>query len=100
MSAESRLEDACTIRQAASVDEAYKVFKPLLCEQGDVKGKRHKQFLVSGTIDRYRSLWGARDTFYLKSRFAEPVLRVDHARLSAERLRQIESPKIILSGQA
>ena len=83
MSAESRLEDACTIRQAASVDEAYKVLKPLLCEQGDVKGKRHKQFLVSGTIDRYRSLWGARDTFYLKSRFAEPVLRVDHARLSA-----------------
>ncbi|MGO8749506.1 MAG: Eco57I restriction-modification methylase domain-containing protein, partial [Thermoguttaceae bacterium] len=100
ISADSRFEDVCTIRQAASVDEAYKVFKPLLCEEPRAKGVSHKRFLISGTIDRYKNLWGTRDTFYLKTRFKKPVLKLDESALSSERLHQIRSPKIIVSGQA
>ncbi len=100
ISADMRFEDVCTVRQAASVDEAYKVFRPLLCEDTEANGKEYKPFLISGTIDRYKNLWGSRDTSYLKTRFARPVLILDRSRLSAQRLRQIQSPKIIISGQA
>ncbi len=93
--------EVCKMRQAATVDEAYKMFRPLIKEEGDVvDGNVAKHFVVSGTIDRYKVLWGTKKTQYLKTSFQRPVLLVDAEILSKERYHQVNCQKIILSGQA
>ena len=100
ISAKKTFDEACTIRQAASVDEAYKVFRPLVCEEDDARGKKFKRFIISGSTDRYSNLWGKKRISYLKEQFARPVLLVNRNILNKERQHQIDSSKVIVSGQA
>ncbi|MFA5451316.1 MAG: Eco57I restriction-modification methylase domain-containing protein [Dehalococcoidales bacterium] len=100
ISARKTFEEACTIRQAASVDEAYKVFRPLVCEEDAARGKKFKRFIISGSTDRYSNLWGKKRISYLKEQFARPVLLVNRNMLNKERQHQIDSSKVIVSGQA
>lgn len=91
--------DVCKISEAAAVDEAYKVIAPLVLEQSDVNGRPSQRFVVTGTIDRYKLLWGKKRTACLGRRLENPVLLLDPNALSKERYHQFTTPKIIVAYQ-
>lgn len=93
------LGDVATVRQAATVDEAYRRIKPLVCDEAQA-GKRSVRFLTTGLIDRYRHDWGNKPARYLGQTFARPMLRIDDGLLPAARAEQVRMPKLGLAGQA
>jgi len=82
---------------AATVGEAYKI-KEILHDSPTHQGKR---FVNTGTIDPYCSLWGIRDTTYIKNRYRYPVVSVkDLTNVSMTRANQANATKIIISGMS
>jgi hypothetical protein len=92
------LIDQCReIRSAATVSEAY-ALKDVIIEAA-VAHEPARKFVNTGTIDRYAFRWGQHPTRYIKSAYREPVvLDRDLGVVSATRLRQAASPKIIIGG--
>ena len=91
------LSNIAAVEEAFTVSEAYEL-QPLLHEL-NMCAEDHFGFVVTGTIDRYTSLWGVEQTTYLKNAYAQPV--VDRSRLLDKfprRYRQANSTKIIISG--
>lgn len=85
------------VRGAATVAEAYRMQSLIqdtsACSPGDL------QMVNSGTIDRYRCLWGEKRLRYLGQVYQHPVIPADQCRdLPAKRYQQAQQPKIIVAG--
>ena len=65
------IKDKYNVSAAATVNEAY-IVKELL-KNGVYNPKKFK-LINSGTIDKYVSLWGIKDTKYIKSSYSTPVV--------------------------
>ena len=82
---------------SATVAEAYLVKEVLIDEykNGNLK------FINTGTIDKYTSLWGIRDTQYIKGRYHTPsISKTSLQHISDRRLAQSVSNKIIVAGMS
>lgn len=65
------VKDKYTVSAAATVNEAYQV-KEILDDNS--YSKETLKLINSGTIDRYSSLWGIKDTKYIKGSYKTPVI--------------------------
>ena len=65
------VKDKYTVSAAATVNEAYQV-KEILDDNS--YSKETFKLINSGTIDRYSSLWGIKDTKYIKGSYKTPVV--------------------------
>jgi adenine-specific DNA-methyltransferase len=82
--------------------EAYE-YVPFLKESTDINKnvKKFRKLINTGTIDPLQSLWGERQTRYLKSSYLEPViLDKDIEAISARRLNQARTLKIVIAGMS
>jgi hypothetical protein len=82
--------------------EAYE-FVPFLRESSDINRnvKKFRRLINTGTIDPLQTLWGERQTRYLKSSYLEPViLDKDIEAVSPRRLDQARSLKIVIAGMS
>jgi len=96
-SAGKPLATVATCNGAATVAEAY-VLRPLIRKQG-AGHKASLRVVNTGTIDRYCPLWGRSPMRYLGASFLKPIITAaDLATVSAKRLREARSPKIIAGG--
>lgn len=90
------LEDIAKVTGAATVSEAYEIKEIITEERGD---DGEIKFINSGTIDRYRSLWGSVKTTYIKGNYMRPVvLDSDLGKIAPKRLNDAKLAKIIVSG--
>ena len=88
--------DFCNVENPFTVSEAY-IVKNYISDQG-IK-KQNLKFINTGTIDRYRSLWGVKVTSYIKNKFLTPYVNTESFRISMpKRFTQSTSRKIIISG--
>lgn len=83
---------------AATVNEAY-IIKEVLRELG--REKLYFKFINTGTIDPYKTLWGNRQTQYIKGSYQKPILtKEDLVEINFTRSLQAASPKIIIAGMS
>jgi hypothetical protein len=97
----SKLGDLVTVTGAATVSEAYQL-QPLIADRGTPNLRDSDpdlRLINSGTIDRYRLLWGQKPLRYLGQIYQYPIVpqTVLHE-LPAKRLQQAQQPKIIVAG--
>lgn len=97
----SKLGDLVTVTGAATVSEAYQL-QPLIadCVTPNLRYPDPDLRLInSGTIDRYRLLWGQKPLRYLGQTYQYPIVpqAVLH-KLPSKRLQQAQQPKIIVAG--
>jgi hypothetical protein len=91
------LRELASVGGAATVSEAY-AYKAFLVEKS-AQTKRFFAFVNTGTIDRYALLWGKRPTQYIKQSYEKPVIpERSWGRMSAKRLRETQSAKVIVAG--
>lgn len=96
----SRLKDIAKLGDGATTGEAYEIRK-IVQESGSGSAHGHEfvRLANTGTIDPFRVLWGAREIRYLGFRGPRPVVPASGlGALSAKRLNQAMSPKVILAG--
>lgn len=80
-----------------STSEAYELIPIISDSNTNLQGKY--KLINTGTIDPYVNLWGCQLTAYLKNKYLYPTIdRTAFAKLFPKRLRQAESPKIVISG--
>ena len=92
-----RFNNFLTCENPFSTSEAYKLCDILL----DNKKPNYKYFKLinTGTIDPFVSLWGRKQTTYLKSRYTYPIASLSNLKIYfPKRLIQIRSPKLIITG--
>ena len=93
------LDSAATVLGAATVAEAYRLQAVLQSFEQESPGREQFRVVNSGTIDRYRDLWSEKSLRYLGRSYARPVVAAaDLDRLSAKRLAQARTTKIIVAG--
>jgi N-6 DNA Methylase/TaqI-like C-terminal specificity domain len=87
------------ITGAATVAEAYAI-QPLIQDSAIQDSEAAGLKLVnSGTVDRYRLLWGAKPTRYLGQSYAHPIIPTAAiAQLPPKRYQQATQAKIIVAG--
>lgn len=84
---------------AATVNEAYQI-KEVLREL-DATSKEYKNFINTGTIDKYCSFWGNEKTQYIKKSYYKPIILSSELKIiNPSRLLQANSCKIIIAGMA
>ena len=92
-----KLSVYCDAEGAFTVSEAYKLSE-YLSEFSSSDPDTFK-FINTGTIDPFISLWGTKQTTYLKQKYDRPVVSREYFRRNFEkRYIQTISPKIIISG--
>lgn len=92
------LKSAATVLGAATVSEAYAI-QPLIQEGLDTANEDGLKLLNSGTIDRYRILWGRKPLRYLGQVYQHPIVPERQARqLPHKRWQQAKQPKLIVAG--
>lgn len=80
-----------------STSEAYKLSDILFDNQ--FSESESYRLINTGTIDPYVSLWGKKNTTYLKSKYRYPQAKLsDLERFFPRRIPQIQSPKLIITG--
>ena len=85
------------ITAAATVSEAYQI-KEVLEDSNLYDDSIYCKFVNSGTIDKYRILWGIKPMQYIKGRYESPIIKKDSiSKINAVRLNQANSPKIIIA---
>lgn len=87
---------------AATVNEAYQI-KEIIKDQANYQVNNHAyfKFINTGTIDPYKSLWGIKNTQYIKGSYEKPIIKEsDLKRINPGRLKQSSSPKIIIAGMS
>jgi len=85
------------VSSAATVSEAYKIKKNLFNDQKEDGYK----LVNTGTIDRYKSLWGNKKTRYIKSSYLFPKIKASSlVKINPKRELQARSPKIIIAGMS
>lgn len=86
-----------SITAAATVNEAYQI-KEVLRDSIDYDSSNYFKFVNSGTIDKFKILWGIKSMQYIKDRYENPIVsRNDIGTINGVRLRQASSPKIIIA---
>lgn len=95
----TELGNFAEVKGASTVSEAYEVKKVLLSlENGNIPNG-YKRFINTGTIDRYVSLWGIKNTKYIKENYFYPVIcREDLRSISLTRENEANKEKIIVGG--
>lgn len=90
--------DLFDVQNPFTTGEAYKVLD-LLAENRDAPDSSFFRFVNTGTISKFRSLWGTRRTTYLKSHFDAPAVDKKKLRQTMHRrATQSARPKLILKG--
>lgn len=85
------------ITAAATVNEAYQI-KEILEDVKIFDTKEYCKFVNSGTIDKYRILWGIKPMQYIKGRYDTPIINKEKLnKINTVRLKQANSPKIIIA---
>jgi len=83
---------------AATVNEAYEI-KEKLVDSNSLQNA--KKLINTGTIDRWTSLWGIKNTQYIKSAYKYPTISDRNIKLINEtRLKQSNSSKVIIAGMS
>jgi len=91
----SPLSQWATVTDAATVAEAY-LIQPLL-QEADPQ-QRGLPVANSGTLDRYRFLWGQKKLRYLGTTYQCPIIPARQlCRLPPQRLHQARQPKILVA---
>lgn len=91
------LASMATVLGAATVAEAYQI-QALIAETTQPTTTDLK-VINSGTIDRYRALWGQKVLRYLGQSYQHPVIPASgHDGLPPKRQQQARQPKIIVAG--
>jgi type I restriction-modification system DNA methylase subunit len=86
------------ITGSATVGEAYEIKKIIHEEK---LSNNELKFINTGTIDRYKSLWGIKATRYIKDSYEKPVVtKADLKNISNKRYTQATSSKIIIGGMS
>lgn len=91
-----KLGDIATVKGAATVSEAYELLDIISNyeEQNDFF-----EFINTGTIDPYKSLWNSEKTQYIKHSFFKPiVLKKDLLSMLPLRYEEARSEKIVVGG--
>jgi type I restriction-modification system DNA methylase subunit len=92
-----KLSTLCNPEEPFTVSEAYEIAK--LIEEWTTSKKEFMKFVNTGTIDPYVSLWGLKQTTYIKAKYSKPVVDATRFhRLFPRRYDQSTRPKIIISG--
>jgi hypothetical protein len=93
----TRLSEICDPQEPFTVSEAYELKEYL--EEFSTEAGEVLKFVNTGTIDPYVTLWGEKQTTYIKSKYSKPVIARDRLqRDSPRRFVQSTSPKMIISG--
>lgn len=88
------------ITGAATVAEAYEI-KLVLSELESNQTEPYFRFINTGTIDKYKSLWGTKKTQYIKGAYQQPVVKTsDLQEINPTRVAQSAAPKIIVAGMS
>jgi hypothetical protein len=100
-----KLKDFPEISEICPASMPYEAYEyvPFLKESSDINGniKKFRKLINTGTIDPLQTLWGERQTRYLKSNYLEPViLDKDVEAISPRRLDQAKSLKIVIAGMS
>lgn len=86
-----------TISAAATVNEAY-LIKEILEDNQTFDTNLYFKFVNSGTIDKYKSLWGIKPMKYIKGSYQYPIVHKKLlTKINSTRLKQAESAKIIIA---
>jgi hypothetical protein len=94
----SKITEYVDIKGAATVSEAYKVKEYLEDCEDKINNNKYLKFINTGTIDRYLSLWGVKDTQYIKSKYRYPRIRKTYiSQISQKRLDESLREKIIVA---
>jgi len=95
----SRLGDIASVLGSATVSEAYTLKDFLIEGHGKSQEDRFVKFINTGTIDRFRSLWGISRTRYIKSNFEQPIIDLSTLKkILPKRFDQAVTAKIIVGG--
>ncbi len=95
--ASQMLSEIFIVKEASTVSEAYEL--PALLRDTKQEDSEDFKFIVTGTIDRYTSLWGVEPTTYLKRNYNMPaVKKSDFQKSFPKRFMQSSTKKIIVSG--
>ncbi|MBE3143621.1 MAG: Eco57I restriction-modification methylase domain-containing protein, partial [Planctomycetes bacterium] len=90
--------DFFTAENPFTTAEAYELI-PLLREGKSAQLQDVYKFVNTGTITKFISLWGTRQTTYLKSHYDKPVVfKSTFAKTMSRRAKQAERPKVIIKG--
>ena len=88
------------VKGAATVAEAYLV-KDVLTEKSLVSNVSGFNLINTGTIDKYKSLWGIKRTQYIKTSYNQPfIAETDLMDINPVRLAQSKSNKLIVAGMS
>lgn len=92
------LDKIAEVKGAATVGEAYDI-KEVLYDSCSFEHITMSKFINTGTIDRYVSLWGVKDTKYIKDNYSKPcILADDIKKINKTRYEESKKPKIIIGG--
>lgn len=98
---EKIIGDYYSIENPCSVSEAYEIKKIIEDSSTCNTGISQSNFLFvnTGTIDPFITLWGEKNTTYLKTKYKRPIINRDKFKnLFPKRFKQFCQPKIIISG--
>lgn len=83
---------------SATVGEAYELKKVIKNFDGE---KHIKKVINTGTIDKYKSLWGIQEMQYIKGKYLTPIVNeIDIQKINPIRLEQANSKKLIIAGMS
>ncbi|MGJ3244985.1 MAG: Eco57I restriction-modification methylase domain-containing protein [Elainellaceae cyanobacterium] len=92
-----RLRQVAQVWGAATVSEAY-ALQPLIQDSASLQ-PGDLMLINSGTVDRYRSLWGTKRLRYLGATYQHPIIPHTLAELlPKKRYQQATHPKLIVAG--
>ena len=92
------LEKIAKVKGAATVGEAYEI-KDVLVDVCNFNYNEMKKFINTGSIDRYISLWGIKNTKYIKDNYLKPsISNEDIYKINKVRYDESKSTKIIVGG--
>jgi len=94
----AKLSDFCFLDGAFTVSEAYEVVN-YLRDAKEFAPEIQFKFINTGTIDPFVTLWGYKQTTYIKKKYLRPTIsRKDFQRDFPKRFAMASSPKIVVSG--
>lgn len=92
-----RFSDWINCENPFTTNEAYRLIEIL--SDNEIVNNDSFKLINTGTIDPYISLWGLKNTTYLKSKYQYPQAKLTDLKLYfPKRIIQINSPKLIITG--
>jgi 23S rRNA G2445 N2-methylase RlmL len=98
MDNEKIVDDYCDVENPFTVSEAYEL-KKCVYDGERVNEKDDFKLITTGTIDKYVTLWGVKNTSYIKDKYQYPfVNKALYKKILPKRFAQSISVKIIIAG--